>query len=914
MRPPAWGSGIRARIVALALVPVLSVTAVIGGFSLHARLTDARAAMEERGRIIAENLAMAVELGLLTRNLERLRVLCEGARRQTDVAWVAVRDLDGSLLAHSGAVPVELARGVFPLAAQGHFRAAVGTAGVEVSDFGSAGAARGAVAAPPQPLGWAEVGLAFDAIAVRQARVLAASLAIIAVGVLISLAAALRLGAGLSRPLLALSQAMARYREGERGVRVETRGQGEIAALARDFNRMAGALERTQAQLRDQVEAATGELRRTVRALSIKNAELEQAREQALRAGQEKQDFLARMSHEIRTPLNAVVGFSQLLRDDPAGEGTWDYARTIERAAHQVVMVIDGILDFTRLESGSLELERIPFDPRACLEDVVAMLRPAAHEKGLELALVLHQDLPATLVGDPNRIAQVLVNLLTNAIKFTGSGHVFVEAGYAATDGGAGTVQVAVSDTGIGLTAAERGRLFQPFVQADSSVTRRYGGTGLGLVICKRLVERMGGDISVTSEPGRGSRFGFTIPCEAFAAPRLPAGPAEPDWACLAGRRVLVYDRQPVQLRALRAPLLGWSMQVFNGGSLARVLALLDRARDRGTPFDLVILGLAAEEQGEHAFSALFGEVRARFEGPVLVLVGAERWRPAGDANALGKLLWAVKPPRRTLLHRSLCRLLGVDAGRGDPSRGGAAGRDYGGARVLVVEDNAFNRLLMRRLLELRGIRPVEAVDGASAIAAAREGDLVLILMDIHMPGIDGVETARRIRAEAGGGPCPPILALSADVFLQDRTDPRASPFDGFLRKPISEGELDAALASALGQRPGGEAPGRGLAATTPDHPRQAALSRTVPAELSAALQREVRELGARIAAALESGDRTAARELAHQLKGLCGYFGLPGLEAVARELEAGGAGEAALAELEARLRALQAPHAPEDP
>jgi two-component system sensor histidine kinase BarA len=806
------------------------------------------------------------------------------------VVRAAVRAPRGRLLAERG-VPENEIEGTLL------FVQAIGQTGVSIADHPEQLAA-----ADAEPLlGWAEVRVSLAESFRRQRERLLNELLILFVGLAGSLAAAVWIGLSLSRPLSELGRAMKRYRDGDLSVRVSVHGLAEFDQLAKGFNRMVWSLGASQRGLRQQVERATRELQGNLEHLSRKNAELELAREQALASSRAKDQFLARMSHEMRTPLNAVIGFGRLLHQEADTETTREYSQTLERAARLLLNVVDDVLNFARLDAGAVQLECVPFDLRECLEDAVAMLSPEAHAKGLELALVMHADIPERVDGDPGRITQVLVNLLSNAIKFTPSGYVFVEAGYLAAQeqGCDGRVRVVVSDTGIGIPAEQRERLFEPFEQGDSTITRRFGGTGLGLAICKRLLDLMGGSIGVGSPIGPGYRVEFEIPCRSATPlrPSLDHGP-------LSGLKVLLYDAQPIQVRALRSMLVGWGMQVFATTASERIVPMLSRQAGDAPVFDLVLLGLGTPTTNSAQLQALGDEVRRHFSGPLLLLVGAETWEPPSAFRG-GETRWISKPVRRTRLFSLLCGLGGVESEARPVTA--AARSDFSGRRIMVVDDNEFSRSLLRRLLELRGVEVLEAGDGTAAIRLAAESALDLVFMDIHLPGMDGIEVTRRIRSGLPAGACPAVIALSADVFAQERLSERDRVFDYFLPKPVSEAALDGALQASLN---GAFSPPTiryddAKRSKSPLHEQLRRSAHLTP-DWRARLEKEVFEQLDEIEAAINCSDREVLQSRAHDLKGLCGFFDFA-LLADRAHLFHQGAAEASWEDLRAQVAAFRA-------
>jgi len=852
--------GIRARVLVLAVLPVASVVALLGYNLASSRLEDAERNLAERGELIARNLALASEFALFSQNMPLVDDTLQRVAKEPDVRWSAVWDAQREAMISRGEGPSEAGVRVLLEAMErgqglppGYHFVPISVELVALTDFSEE------YGTPPespgersgQHLGYAIVEIAPDQILKRRAAIVRNSTLVTLSGLVVSVLLALLIGNSITDPVLALLSAVRALQAGNLGARVRVRAGGEIGSLEQGVNRMAEALQKSQETLQQRVEESTQALRRTVAELEARNRELDQAREVAQRAGQERTEFLARMSHEIRTPLNAVVGFTKLLDPQDGGPSNVEHVRTIQRAAEQLLHVINDILQFIRLDAGADRLEWLPFDLADVLEDVVAMLGPMANEKGLELVLLLHGDLPQSLEGDAARLSQVVVNLVNNAIKFTAEGQVAIEASRRCDDAGAEQIEIVVKDSGIGLDAAEQERLFSAFTQGDSSITRRFGGTGLGLAIARRLVELMGGRIGAEGSKGEGARFWVRLPCRGCSppAPIELGGP-------LAGQRVLVYDVNPLTRRSLRSMLAAWDVEVFNTGRWRQVLELLASSEPA---FDTVIVGLSSKERQPDCVERYLTQLRAHHPGLVLLLTGSENWEPSEALRAAPRLAWATKPLRRATLRRLLS-----DRPTGDKAPPIAAERPRRllGMQVLVAEDNAFNRQLLRHVLEEEGASLDEAVSGSAAVAAAVRGGYDVILMDLHMPEIDGAEAACLIRSSLGSG-APPILALTADVF--GRSDPKRAEagFDDWLLKPIDP-ELLVDRLVGLWQRD------RAAAVEGPVAPAR------LPPELCRRFRREIADLGVQLRAALDDPDPSKAAAPLHDLKGIAGLFGDP--------------------------------------
>ncbi len=587
----------------------------------------------------------------------------------------------------------------------------------------------------------------------RNQRLLTAQVAILGVIVAVLLTGLALVRRMALRPLGELVGATRRIAGGDYERRAEVRAVAELEQLAGDFNDMASAVQRDIEQ-RDE------------------------ARRAAERAEQEEAEFLANMSHEIRTPMNAVIGMTTLLSDTRLSSEQEQYVELVRSSGEHMLAIVNDVLDYSKIEAGAIELENIPFALYRAAEDTLGLISGQAAHKGIALSYVEQGELPDGVTGDLARLRQVLLNLLSNAVKFTGEGGTVT---LTVAQAQPGRVSFAVSDTGIGIPPDRLGFLFERFAQAEASTTRKHGGTGLGLVISKGLVELMGGSIEVSSTPGEGSTFSFTI--DAPRAELPPGEESDPPPELLRGRRVLVIAAARPDV-LLHQRLLGrWGMDIEVRASCSEALAAV-RA---GPAYEVVLI--------DHPASAVEDIVQALGEeAPDLPLVFVSSMPGVAGREAFATVLH--KPLRRHALSRALLELLAPDYVPDDaPTFDPTLGRDHP-LRILVAEDSSVNQLVARAQLERLGYQPDFVGDGAEAIEAVLRQAYDLVLMDSNMPRMGGIEATREIMARVPAERRPVIVSVSADVSEADQRAAREAGMVDRLPKPLDAERLAEVLRS----------------------------------------------------------------------------------------------------------------------
>lgn len=870
--------GIKGRVLLLTLLPTSLLAMVLGGYFTWVQLSDMRAQLIERGQLIAEQLAPLAATALARKDTAVLNRIANEALDQPDVRAVTFLDARQERLAHAGPSMLTVA----PAGDASHLSMSteLDTTHFLLPVLGRHHSLSGATEPDDERvLGWVELELSHHGTLLRGYRSLFTSLLLIAAGLGVTALLALRMSRAINAPLELISQGVAQLKEGRMETRLPPMGSNELDELASGINRMAETLQSAQEEMQHNIDQATEDVRQNLETIEIQNIELDLARKEALEASRIKSEFLANMSHEIRTPLNGILGFTNLLQKSELSPRQQDYLTTIQKSAESLLGIINEILDFSKIEAGKLVLENLPFNLRDLIQDALTMLAPAAHEKQLELVSLVYRDTPIQLQGDPQRLKQILTNLVGNAIKFTQGGTVAVRAMLEDESDDRAQLRISVQDTGIGLSEEDQQALFKAFSQADNSLSRQAGGTGLGLVISKRLIEQMGGEIGVDSTPGEGAEFWISL-----SLPKSRDDNEEPGASWAAGQRVALLEPQELTRRSLHHQLTDFGLEVSEFADLDSLQESLRNPPPGQLPISLAVLGVSAAIHPPEELSQSFWEFE-RLGCKTLVLCPTTE--QAQYHATLPDEQVEAKPACTRKLQRKLQELLQVRPTRSDKPHAMVSGRP---PRLLCVDDNPANLLLVQTLLSDLGAQVTAVDSGYAALEVVQRERFDLVFMDVQMPGMDGrqaTEAIRRWEAEREVSPVP-VIALTAHALSNEKRALLQAGMDDYLTKPIDEQQLAQVVLKWTGLSLGqslasmSRAPQLGqLSVLDPEEGlRLAAGKADLAADMLAMLLASLAADRQAIRQARDNDDRTALLERVHRLHGATRYCGVPQLRA----------------------------------
>ncbi|TBU90020.1 ATP-binding protein [Phytopseudomonas dryadis] len=880
--------GIKGRVLMLTLLPTSLLALVLGGYFIWMQLSGLQAQLLQRGHMIAEQLAPLAAPALLHSDAALLQRIATQALEQPDVRAVSFLAVESSRLAHAG--PSMLndkpridgdTLGVALRSSQDATRFLLPVMEQHLSLSGEE------LAAPSGRLiGWVELELSHHNTLLSGYRSLLTSLLLVITGLIITGLLALRMSRSINGPLLRIKHGVALLKDGHLETRLPPLGSHELDELASGINRMAESLQNAQEELQHSIDQVTEDVRQNLETIEIQNIELDFARKEALEASRIKSEFLANMSHEIRTPLNGILGFTNLLQKSELSPRQQDYLSTIEKSADSLLGIINEVLDFSKIEAGKLVLENIPFNLRDLLQDTLTILAPAAHEKQLELLSLVYRDTPIALSGDPLRLKQVLTNLVSNAIKFTHEGSIVIRAMLEEESADRAQLRISVQDTGIGLAEEDLRALFQAFSQADNSMSRQAGGTGLGLVISKRLIEQMGGEIGVDSTPGEGSEFWVSL-----SLPKARSDAEDQPRAPLLGRAAAILENHELARQALQHQLEDCGLQVSTFGDLDSLCAAVAAASRSGQPFSCAVLGVTAGQLPPERLGQCIWDLE-HLGCKTLVLCPTTEQALYQDCVPDWHSQLQAKPACTRKLQRSLAELIAPRQARLETPR--AAIRS---PAILCVDDNAANLLLVQTLLDDMGAQVSVASSGFEALAMAQRQDFDLVFMDVQMPGMDGRQTTEAIRQwESENSRTPvPIVALTAHALANEKRTLLQSGLDDYLTKPISERQLAQVVLKWTGLALRGA--GQDSAVNIAEGPDSAVLDNEEGLRLAAGKADLAADMLSMLLAGLPGdlqairqaradGDRNSLIERIHRLHGATRYCGVPQLRAACQRSE----------------------------
>jgi two-component system sensor histidine kinase BarA len=885
--------GIKKRVLFLALLPTVVITLVISIYFNFSRISQLEQSMYTKGEIIANQLAPACEYGVFSGNMDILAKIIEKSLLDQDIINIAITDKNEEvLISRSSSISQKNYRQSILSALiseqQIVFDAPITLTEVEIDDFSDPDAmSKSSVHAAP--IGYVHITFSSLRTRAQQLDSLMKGLLIMVSGLIFTLLLATRISRSVVEPIQKLTYATSQIALGKLNTRISVDTGGEIGLLEDGINRMVDEIRSAREDLQTQIEKATLKLQKALDDLEIQNIELDLARNRAISANRIKSEFLANMSHEIRTPMNGVLGFAELLYKTNLDEQQHDYVSTIRNSASNLLTIINDILDFSKIEAGKLRIEKVSFNLPEVIGEIIAMFTPMAYQKGLELICYPYPDVQHQLIGDPYRIRQILVNLIGNAIKFTQAGHVILRVATYGHLNDMLNLKFTVTDTGIGMDTTHKQRLFTAFSQADTSISRKFGGTGLGLVISKKLAELMLGDIGFESALDKGTTFWFTLP---IAIDNTSHQKSEK----ISGKIVLIDSLDQNRL-ALRMLLNQMGLETVESSSSDQISVQPDLS-DMDS-ISGIIIGINRHNINNDAYIVSISNFINQRDIPYLIVASAFDQVEINHLRSLGLKHVIYRCTRHESIRERIIKTLSSEETpiydvpqivQGE----NMSMEDRKNINILLVDDNAINLKLAKTFMDNNGLQVDTAENGEQAIELANKKYYDIIFMDLHMPKIDGFCATEHIRNQSGLCSNSVIIALTANAMPEEKIRVFNSGMNDILLKPISEKSLFETISRWLDKSTTPSITSHHETTVNPlatiyDSNQGLELAggnAQLANELFAMLIKELSGYRQRIELSLSQSDLSELKYHTHKLHGATSYCGVPMLRHVAQELE----------------------------
>ncbi|MDH5765543.1 MAG: response regulator [Gammaproteobacteria bacterium] len=786
--------GIRRRVLFVALLPTIIITVVLAIYYNYSQIVGLEQSLHERGRLITDQLASASEYGVFSNNLEILdKITSNTIIEMDDIIEIAITDQYNVILIHarnSGAQGTEtpnngLYQFLIHTGREDNFEyiAPITTTTINIDDYEES-LTIPAKEISDQIIGHVKLVLSKHSTRKKQLNAILKGIFITFFGLVLTALLAIKISAGVINPIRKLTKTINDIARNELETNIEIQSGGEIGDLEKGLNQMTNEVQSVRETLEKQVTEATSSLTKTLNDLEIQNIELDIARNQAISASKIKSEFLANMSHEIRTPMNGIIGFTDLLSKTSISTEQKDYIKTIENSAKNLLIIIDDILDFSKIESGNLRIENIQFNICELLNEVTTMFTPMAYNNNIEL---IQHPYPASkpqhITGDPTRIRQILVNLVSNAIKFTSEGYVSIKTEILDQSDDFIKIKFSIHDTGIGLNKENEERLFKAFSQADSSISRRFGGTGLGLVICKNLVELMHGEIDYARNSSNGTTFWFSIQFE-IDKNSIKSETNSTRFNKLA----LIYEDTQELLTATSTNFKSLGFKVITTSDHSSLNNIIEN-----NTVDFITTGISLSNIRNKPFLSKISKLLRSTNKPYLAIastfenVEIKNLNKAGIHNVAFRLssMKSLKQKIDTILY---CKTDPNITESTLPER--PIQHNMEGINALVVDDNEINLKLAKTILENNSIKVTTAINGSEAINLCDIEYFDIILMDLHMPILNGFKATENIRNQDNLCQKSIIIALTANASPEDKLKAFNSGVNDILIKPFNENQI----------------------------------------------------------------------------------------------------------------------------